>query len=74
MQQVEQAQQDLISAQSLEKKAEIEVDRGRDLLEDDLKVPADPPANRQDETEDEVPIIAPGDGYIIEKNVTPARR
>jgi len=74
VQQVEQAQQDLISAQSLEKKAEIEVDRGRDLLEDDLKVPADPPANRQDETEDEVPIIAPGDGYIIEKNVTPARR
>lgn len=74
VQQVEQAQPDLISAQSLEKKAEIEVDRGRDLLEDDLKVPADPPANRQDETEDEVPIIAPCDGYIIEKNVTPARR
>jgi len=74
VQQVEQAQQDLISAQSLEKKAEIEVDRGRDLLEDDLKVPADPPADRLDETEDEVPIIAPGDGYIIEKNVTPARR
>jgi cobalt-zinc-cadmium efflux system membrane fusion protein len=73
VQQVEQAQQDLIGAQSVEKKAEIEVDRGRDLLEDDLKVPADPPANRQDETEDEVPIIAPGDGYIIEKNVTPGK-
>jgi membrane fusion protein, heavy metal efflux system len=70
VQQVEQAQQDLIAAESIQKKAEIEVDRGRDLLEDDLKVPADPPANRQDETEDEVPIIAPGDGYIIEKNVT----
>jgi cobalt-zinc-cadmium efflux system membrane fusion protein len=42
-------------------------------LEDDLKVPADPPANRKDETEDEVPIIAPGDGYIIEKNVTPGK-
>ena len=40
----------------------------------EIEVPADPPANRQDETEDEVPIIAPGDGYIIEKNVTPARR
>jgi membrane fusion protein, heavy metal efflux system len=73
VQQVEQAQQDLISAQSIEKKAEIEVDRGRDLLEDDLKVPADPPANRTDETEDEVPIIAPGDGYIMEKNVTPGK-
>jgi membrane fusion protein, heavy metal efflux system len=73
VQQVEQAQQDLIVAQSIEKKAEIEGDRGRDLLEDDLKVPADPPANRQDETEDEVPIIAPGDGYIIEKNITPGK-
>jgi cobalt-zinc-cadmium efflux system membrane fusion protein len=73
VQQVEQAQQDLVGAQSIQKKAEIEVDRGRDLLEDDLKVPADPPANRQDETEDEVPIIAPGDGYIIEKNITPGK-
>lgn len=73
VQQVEQTQQDLISAQAMVKKAEIEVDRGRDLLEDDLKVPADPPANRVDETEDEVPILAPADGYIIEKNVTPGK-
>ncbi len=73
VQQVEQTQQDLIVAQSAQKKAEIEVARGRDLLEDDLKVPADPPANRQDETEDEVPILSPGDGYVIEKNVTPGR-
>jgi cobalt-zinc-cadmium efflux system membrane fusion protein len=55
------------------KKAQIEVDRGRDLLEDDLRVPADPPANRKDETEDEVPIIAPAAGYILEKNVTPGK-
>jgi multidrug efflux pump subunit AcrA (membrane-fusion protein) len=73
VQQVELTQQDLVSAQAVVKKAEIEADRGRDLLEDDLKVPADPPANRQDETEDEVPILAPADGYIIEKNVTPGR-
>lgn len=73
VQQVEQAQQDMVSAQSAAKKAGIEVDRGRDLLEDDLKVPADPPPNRADETEDEVPIIAPGDGYIIEKNITPGK-
>jgi membrane fusion protein, heavy metal efflux system len=73
VQQVELTQQDLVSAQSVVKKAEIEVDRGRDLLEDDLKVPADPPANRQDETEDEVPILAPADGYIIEKNITPGK-
>ena len=73
VQQVELTQQDLVSAQAVVKKAEIEVDRGRDLLEDDLKVPANPPANRQDETEDEVPILAPADGYIIEKNVTPGK-
>jgi membrane fusion protein, heavy metal efflux system len=73
IQQVELTQQDLMSAQAAVKKAEIEVERGRDLLEDDLRVPADPPPNRKDETEDEVPIIAPGDGYIIEKNVTPGK-
>ncbi|MBV9772163.1 MAG: efflux RND transporter periplasmic adaptor subunit [Bryobacterales bacterium] len=70
---VEQMQQDLMTAQAAVKRAEIEVDRGRDLLEDDLKVPADPPPNRTDETEDEVPILAPGDGYIMEKNVTPGK-
>jgi cobalt-zinc-cadmium efflux system membrane fusion protein len=73
IQQVEQAQQDLVSAQAVVKKAQIEVDRGKDLLEDDLRVPADPPANRADETEDEVPILAPADGYVIEKNITPGK-
>jgi multidrug efflux pump subunit AcrA (membrane-fusion protein) len=73
VQQVELAQQDLATAQAMVRKAQIEVDRGRDLLEDDLKVPADPPPNRKDETEDDVPIIAPADGYIIEKNVTPGK-
>ena len=72
-QQVEQAQQDLVTAQAAIRKFQIEVERGRDLLEDDLRVPADPPPNRKDETEDEVPIIAPADGYIIEKNVTPGK-
>lgn len=73
VQQVELTQQDLITAQAMVRKAQIEVERGRDLLEDDLKVPADPPPNRKDETEDDVPIIAPADGYIIEKNVTPGK-
>jgi len=73
VQQVEQAQQDLATAQAAVRKANIEVDRTRDLLEDDLKVPASPAANRQDETEDEVPILSPADGFILEKNVTPGR-
>ena len=71
--QVEQAQQDLATARAAVRKGDIEVDRTRDLLEDDLKVPADPSANRADETEDEVPILSPADGFILEKNVTPGR-
>jgi len=44
------------------------VDRLKDLLEDDLRVPADPKPG--DETADQVPIIAPASGFILEKNVT----
>lgn len=73
VQQVELTQQDLMTAQDAVRKAEIEVERGRDLLEDDLRVPADPSPNRKDDTEDDVPIISPGDGYVIEKNVTPGK-
>ena len=73
VQQVEQGQQDLATAQAAVRKADIEVDRTRDLLEDDLKVPAEPAANRKDETEDEVPILSPADGFILEKNITPGR-
>jgi multidrug efflux pump subunit AcrA (membrane-fusion protein) len=73
VQQVELAQQDLVTAQAMVRKAQIEVDRGRDLLEDDLRVPADPSPNRRYQTEDDVPILAPADGYILEKNVTPGK-
>ena len=66
--QVEQAQQDLVVAQTAVRNAQIEVDRLKDLLEDDLRVPADPKPG--DETADQVPIIAPASGYILEKNVT----
>ena len=72
-QQVEQAEQDLVTAQATVRKAQIEVDRLRDLLEDDLHVPAEPTPNRQNDFEDDVPILAPGNGYIIEKNVTPGK-
>jgi cobalt-zinc-cadmium efflux system membrane fusion protein len=72
-QQLEQAEQDLVAARAEARNAEIEVERLRDLLEDDLRVPAEPKANRQDDLEDDVPILAPGDGYILEKNVTPGK-
>jgi membrane fusion protein, heavy metal efflux system len=69
VQQVEQARQDLMSAQTGVKAGQIDVDRTRAVLEDDLRVPADPPPG--DETADQVPIIAPRNGYIIEKSLTP---
>lgn len=72
-QQLEQAEQDVVTANAEVRNAEIEVDRLRDLLEDDLRVPAEPRPNREDDMEDEVPIVAPGDGFILEKNVTPGK-
>lgn len=71
VQQVEQARQDLMVAQTAVKAAQIEIDRTRDVLEDDLRVPADPSPG--DETADEVPIFAPMDGFIIQKNITPGK-
>ena len=53
-QQVEQARQELVVAQTAVRNAQIEVDRLKDLLEDDLRVPADPKPG--DETADQVPI------------------
>jgi multidrug efflux pump subunit AcrA (membrane-fusion protein) len=67
-QQVDQARQDAVAAETDVRNAQTEVDRLKDLLEDDLRVPADPRPG--DETADQVPIIAPANGYILEKNVT----
>jgi cobalt-zinc-cadmium efflux system membrane fusion protein len=67
-QQVDQARQDAIAAQSSARAAETEVERLKDLLEDDLRVPANPKPG--DEQADQVPIIAPASGFILEKNVT----
>ena len=67
-QQVDQARQDAVAAQTDVRTAQTEVDRLKDLLEDDLRVPADPRAG--DEEADQVPILAPASGYILEKNVT----
>src|SRR5580658_2553345 len=70
IQQLEQSQQDLITAQAAVKKAQIEVDRGQDLLEDDLKVTVDPASASAGEFADDVPILAPESGYVFEKNIT----
>jgi membrane fusion protein, heavy metal efflux system len=73
IQQVEEASQELLAAQTSVRGAQIEVDRGRDQLEDDLRVPADPPAGTPDEIADDVPILAPASGYVIEKLITPGK-
>ncbi len=73
VQQLEQAQQDLLSAQAAVKTARIEVDRGEDLLLDDLKVSLEPPPASAGEFADDVPIFAPESGYVIEKNITPGK-
>jgi membrane fusion protein, heavy metal efflux system len=70
MQQVEQARQDLVAAQAALKNGQIVVDRIRDQLEDDLRVPADPAPGTPEEIADDVPILAPASGYVIEKIVT----
>jgi cobalt-zinc-cadmium efflux system membrane fusion protein len=71
VQQVDQAKQDLVFAQAEMKNFQTEVDRTKDLLEDDLRVSAEPKPG--DETADEVPIFSPASGYIIKKNITPGK-
>ncbi|MEO8050104.1 MAG: hypothetical protein ABI833_06775 [Acidobacteriota bacterium] len=54
VQQVELMQQELVTAQAAIQRAQIEVERGRELLEHDLGVPAETTPGRTDDAEDEV--------------------
>ena len=67
-QQVDQARQDAVAAQAEVRSAQTEVDRLKHLLEKDLRVDAE--LNQDAETADDVPIIAPAGGFILEKKVT----
>jgi membrane fusion protein, heavy metal efflux system len=67
-QQVDQARQDAVAAQAEVRSAQTEVDRLKHLLEMDLRVDAE--LNPDEATADDVPIIAPAGGVILEKNVT----
>ena len=71
IQQVEQMQEDLATAEAAVRRAQIEIDRTADVLEDDLRVPVEPRAD--DPLSDDVPIFAPADGYVIAKNVSPGK-
>jgi multidrug efflux pump subunit AcrA (membrane-fusion protein) len=69
--QLEHAQQDLTAAQATAQARAAEVQRLRTLLEDDLRVPADPADG--DPLGDQVPILSPGSGFVLQKNVTLGR-
>ena len=69
--QVEQARQDQVAADAALQNARIEMERAKDVLEDDLHVPADPRPGDADA--DTVPILSPAAGYVLEKNVTVGR-
>jgi len=72
IQQVEQSKQDLVGAQAEVQSAQSDVDRARDLLEHDLHVVADSPRGGN-ELADEVPILAPATGSVLEKKITPGK-
>lgn len=67
--QADQAKQDLVAAEAAVKNAQTEVERATDVLEDELRVPANPKPGGEEA--DQVPIFAPAAGYVLEKNVTP---
>lgn len=69
--QVEQARQDAVAAQAATSRAQIEVTRLKDQLEHGLHVPVE--SAPDDPHADEVPILAPAAGYILERNVTLGR-
>jgi len=69
--QVDQAKQDVVGADAALKNGRTEVERAKDLLEDELHVPL--AADAANDTASQVPIFAPAAGFILEKNITPGR-
>jgi cobalt-zinc-cadmium efflux system membrane fusion protein len=70
VQEVEQAKQELINAQTATANGRTAVERERVHLEETLGIPANPEPRAGAELE-LIPIAAPADGYILQKNVTP---
>lgn len=71
IQQTDQARQELVSAQAALKNGQIELQRDRIHLEDNLGISADLPQENRNEDADLVPVRAPGSGFILKKNVSP---
>ncbi len=71
VEQTEQARQELVNAKTALANAVTDVVRTRTHLEENLGIPADLPANRNNEDAELIPIIAPASGYVLQKNATP---
>jgi membrane fusion protein, heavy metal efflux system len=71
VQEVEQARQELVNAQTATANGRAAVERERIHLEDTLGIPADPNPSRGTEERELIPVVSPADGYILQKNVTP---
>jgi membrane fusion protein, heavy metal efflux system len=71
VQEVEEAKQELLNAQTASKNGATAVERERVHLEDTLGIPADPRASGANADLELIPIRSPADGYVIQKNVTP---
>ena len=70
VEQVELAHQDLENARAEARNVEITVQRERTHLQDTLGIPADISANAKGEDNDLIPIVAPADGFVLQKKVT----
>jgi cobalt-zinc-cadmium efflux system membrane fusion protein len=68
VQEVEQARQELVNAQTAAANGRSAFERERDHLEDTLGVPVDAPAVGHEH--ELIPIVSPADGYVLQKNVT----
>ena len=71
VEQTEQARQELVNAKTAFENGQTDVVRSKTHLEENLGIPADLPANANDETAELIPIVAPASGYVLQKNVTP---
>jgi cobalt-zinc-cadmium efflux system membrane fusion protein len=71
VQEVEQAKQELVNAQTATENAKTAVERERVHLEDTLGIPADAGASASSPDFELIPIKSPAAGYVLQKNITP---
>jgi cobalt-zinc-cadmium efflux system membrane fusion protein len=71
VQEVEQAKQELVNAQTATGNAKTAVERERVHLEDTLGIPADAGASASSADLELIPIKSPAAGYVLQKNITP---